>query len=180
MSVCVSLVFFGSKPVAELPMPAKLGKHAPPPTVKLCFHARRIIRCLRKLHAPPEFIEIVRECYLQALVPHGISLTDYFAGVAEPARAAHKRGRVAVTFELKDDAVEQNMISDAGYVTAVCVALGSDDGGQSSYGTPCNSFVFMSSSLNARSWANPLGNQRHGFVRKGNQIIYRTVIGILF
>ena len=146
---------------------------------RLDSKARRLIRCLKKLRAPTDFIRIVKTVHKQQLVPQGISLVDFFEGIGEPKQAARRRGRLAVGFDYKNDPILQNMGGDAGFVTAVCLICGVEGGGQSSVGTPCNSFVFMSSSLNARSWVNPTGDKRYKFVSNGNLVVYRMVSRIM-
>ncbi len=144
------------------------------PTVTL--DADVVLAQLRHYGAPSAFI-----AHVELLIPQVASLpvvehVEFFSGDAAVTLSHQNRGRIAVPYEKKRDAVRENMLTELGYNYAVELALRVEPGGAALLAPVCSSWVFMNQGTAGRNIANPLGNVWSSTVRSANCLVARTVL----
>ena len=99
--------------------------------------------------------------------------TEYYAGEHEVTKAAWRRGRTAVPFEIKIGGDSMDMLHPLGYVHATHQALRTLE--NAILAPVCSSWVPVNLGTSKRTKAHPLGDTSLQYVRSANTMVSRTL-----
>ena len=105
-----------------------------------------------------------------------IGWVEYYAGCEALTRAFLDIGVAALSFELKDDDVIQNMLHHLGFIYAVHIGLRIMDGGGSNTDPVCSTWVWVNRATSGRGSYKPLGSASRPSVRDGNEMVSRQMM----
>jgi len=117
-------------------------------------------------------LTVIRACNLD----HKQTLhhVEYFAGKQAVTNAFQAAGLVAMSFERDRDMVHQNLLTDAGFLTAFLYTMKILDGGGTLAAPVCSSWTFMNRGTSKRSVDKPLGNTRLSYIQDANVMVSRV------
>ncbi len=133
---------------------------------------------LTAVGAPPVLASLV--ALVLQMVPStailDINQVECFAGSKAVTLAARAAGRLAVSYERDDDPVLQDILTPAGFIFAVGLALKTEYGGIHVSAPVCSSWVFVNAATSGRSIAHPLGRAHLPYVAKANCMVARVCL----
>lgn len=105
-----------------------------------------ILRALCTAGVPFAFITIVRVILASPTLntDRNLALVEYFAGRREVTKAQWRNGKLAIAFEIDDDAELGDILSDWGYIHAIVLALKVGPTGGSLAAIVCSTWVWLS------------------------------------
>ena len=99
---------------------------------------------------------------------------EFFAGFANVTREFKDAGYVALSYEVTQGRVYQNLLTDAGFLAACAYVLKLKPGGSLLLAPVCSSWVTINRGTSLRSPSNPLGNTDLQYIRDANQMVRFT------
>ena len=119
-------------------------------------------RSLQRLGMPIVLYRILHDLTgMRDLVQHqDLDFVEFFSGQGHLHRSVRSLGLKATGYDLKQDAVLQNIMTVQGFITAVQWCRRVRAGGHCHFGTVCSSWVWMCRATTRRSESCPLGDRR--------------------
>ena len=112
--------------------------------------------------------------------PHDLTMVEYFSGVQAITNEFRTQGFGAASFDIVNDSVSQNLLTDMGFLHAINLALRVKPlQGFTWWATVCSTWVWMCRNTTARSRKRPLGDVSLKCVRDANTMVSRMVALVL-
>ena len=104
---------------------------------------------------------------------------EFFAGRHECTKAAWRRHKTAIPYEIQNNGVFYNMCSGMGLNTCLTLIMKTKSAaGITPLAPVCSSWVPINLGTSQRTPANPLGNTSCPHVRDANKMVCRTILAI--
>ncbi len=163
----------------------KAAKHAAGKRDKRKHRNRRRVKCdlmlqlwmLAQIGAPSVAMQLTFWMLMHAMTQGNvIDMVEYFAGHMAVTLAALKAGRVAVPFELENDAVYNDFLGVDGYIHAWNLGLCVIPGGGALGAPVCSTWVPINVGTSGRSSYRPCGNWWYQATADANVMVSRMVL----
>ena len=106
-------------------------------------------------------------------IPQDIDVAEMFSGVGHLVSAAKAAGMAALTYEILEDKIHQDICSPQGFLEALLMMMRLHLQGLVHWDTCCSNWIWMSRSGTGRNNANPMGAPSLSKVQIANLMVSR-------
>ena len=131
-------------------------------------------RRLKRMHAPRLLLFLMHALIIcNDGIPQDIDVAEMFSGVGHLVSAAKAAGMAALTYEILEDKIHQDICSPQGFLEALLMMMRLHLQGLVHWDTCCSNWIWMSRSGTGRNNANPMGDPSLSKVQIANLMVSR-------
>jgi len=135
----------------------------------------RQYRWLKRFNAPPIVYHTFLYCMMKLRAfSQDIDAIDFFAGVANVKKGLTMLRYRACAYDIINDEIYQNLLTDEGWLTAFAWVARLKDTGFTHWGTVCSTWVWISRHSTGRSKQRPMGDPSSESTVKANIMVSCT------